>query len=283
MNVIKAKKILEKHYKQQIKEARKLNSNTDTDWVKMKRKHSYQVLTTGKKIINKTPELKSLDKHYIKCAKVIFLLHDIGRFYEIGNKISSNSKIPSDHGNHAVEILKKEKINDPLILLSIKYHNRINLDGLEGELKNLKISKKEREIIIILSKLIRDADKITNFLSFKNEPIFSFKTRELNYSDQLLKSFKAGEFGKRAYEKTIFDTFLIHFCWEYDLSFEESRKILLKKKINESLLKKFFDSVDKVAKEKTGLIKEDKLEEMKEKMIKCGNETKEVLKAKKLL
>ena len=98
MNLEKAKKILEKHYQKQLKEVKSLKDNkSDLEWIKMKKIHSFQVLEIGKTILENSNEFAGLSNENKIKAEIIFLFHDIGRFYEIGDSRPTDSKVQSTH------------------------------------------------------------------------------------------------------------------------------------------------------------------------------------------
>ena len=102
----------------------------------------------------------NLNEEQINLAKLISLLHDIGRFEEYKEfkkkKTFLDSK-PSNHGEYGIEILKEdnfirnfiqEKNYDKLIYTAIRNHTKKEIE------KNL------TEEEILFSKILRDADKL---------------------------------------------------------------------------------------------------------------------------
>lgn len=102
----------------------------------------------------------NLNEEQINLAKLISLLHDIGRFEEYKEfkkkKTFLDSK-PSNHGEYGIEILKEdnfirnfiqEKNYDELIYTAIRNHTKKEIE------KNL------TEEEILFSKILRDADKL---------------------------------------------------------------------------------------------------------------------------
>lgn len=121
--------------------------------IELKIKHTFRVMRLCEEIAYKL----DLNEEEVRVAKIIGLLHDIGRF-EQWKKYQTYRDLDSvDHADLGVKILKKnnylrkyiedEKYDD-IILKSIKYHNKYKLP------KNL--SNKE----LLFVNLIRDADKI---------------------------------------------------------------------------------------------------------------------------
>ena len=147
MNLENAKKEFEKYVKQY-----------DLENAKIKRKygHSFRVMENAGNIA----ESLNLSVEEIEIAKLIGLLHDIGRFEQekIYKTFKDHESI--DHGDFGVEILKKDNYirkyieedkYDNIIFKAIKNHNKIEIE--EG------LFEKE----LIFSKIIRDADKLDIF------------------------------------------------------------------------------------------------------------------------
>jgi hypothetical protein len=285
MNLSNAKEILERHYQKQINEVNKLPNNAvDLSWIHMKKRHSFEVYEIGKKILKNSQEIKNFsEKNKIK-AEIIFLLHDIGRFYEIGDKKPTNPKLKNSHGILGAEILQKDEgVSDLAILLPIRHHDNIDFVELEKEMDLLNISTEEKNIIYTLSKLIKDADKLANLLDFKDNGIFSFGTRELNYSKEMMEALEAGRLGERKYKITVFDSFISYFSWENDLFFEESKRIIVNEEVNAQLLIQFSDLVNEVASEQSSKICESEIKYFADKLMNCKSEIEKIMKRAKLI
>ena len=130
----------------------------DLENSKIKRKlgHSIRVMD----IAGKIAESLELSGEEIEIAKLIGLLHDIGRFEQerIYRTFIDHKSI--DHGDLGVEILQKDNYirkyidnnkYDDIILKAIKNHNKFKIeDGLP-----------DKELVF--SKIVRDADKLDIF------------------------------------------------------------------------------------------------------------------------
>ena len=120
--------------------------------VRRKINHSYRVVKVAETIA-KSLKLSIED---IKLAKLIGLLHDIGRFEQVKLYNTFLDKESIDHANLGVEILFKENYirkfiedsqYDDIIYKAIKNHNKYSIE--EG------LNEKE----LLHAKIIRDADK----------------------------------------------------------------------------------------------------------------------------
>ncbi|MBR2678527.1 MAG: HD domain-containing protein [Bacilli bacterium] len=121
--------------------------------IDLKIKHTFRVMRLSETL---AIEL-NLSEEEINIAKIIGLLHDIGRFEQWMKYETFEDNLSIDHADFGVKVLKKDnyirKFNkddkyDDIILKSVKYHNKYLLP------KNL--TKKEK----LFSNIIRDADKI---------------------------------------------------------------------------------------------------------------------------
>lgn len=123
------------------------------DMITLKINHTFRVMNLCEQLAK---ELKLNDEE-IEVAKVIGLLHDIGRFKQWKEYNTFVDRKSIDHATLGVSILKKNNYlrkfietdkYDDIILDSIEYHNKFTIpDDLD----------KKKELFV---KLIRDADKI---------------------------------------------------------------------------------------------------------------------------
>ena len=145
-------------FKHAMSAFKKYLENFDSQYGKidLKIRHTYGVVKASEYIANKL----NLSNEDIELAKLIALLHDIGRFEQIRQ---SDSFIENKNMDHAIlgnDILFKNNLirdfiedtqYDNIILKAILNHNRLYIeDGLT-----------ERELLH--AKIIRDADKTDNF------------------------------------------------------------------------------------------------------------------------
>ena len=122
----------------------------------LKIKHTYGVVKSSEYIAKKL----LLDKEDIELAKLIGLLHDIGRFEQIKNFDCFIDSKRVDHAilgnkilfkNNFIRNFVKDDKYDNIISKAILNHNRLSIED------NLK----DRELLH--AKIIRDADKTDNF------------------------------------------------------------------------------------------------------------------------
>ena len=123
----------------------------------------------------------NLDKENIELAKLIGLLHDIGRFEELKITKELNS-VKFDHATHGSTMLFENGMirnfiedsqYDEIIKKSIENHSRLVIEkGLN-----------ERELLH--SKIIRDADKLDNYRVKKEEKIEAIFPKRVNKKEDM--------------------------------------------------------------------------------------------------
>ena len=137
--------------------------NSDKD-ILLKRRHTLRVMGLSEKIAEKI----NLSTEEVELAKLCGLLHDIGRFTQIQDFNTYNDLISLDHGDLGAEILKKDNYidkftnkNQDSILKVVKYHNKYRVPKTLNEKNRL------------LTKIVRDADKIDILFLFVNKEMYN--------------------------------------------------------------------------------------------------------------
>ncbi|MDP8209310.1 MAG: HD domain-containing protein [Candidatus Stygibacter australis] len=127
---------------------------TDRHNIILKIEHTQRVVSD----INEIGIELGLTRTRLDLAKIIGLLHDIGRFEQYRRYGTFSDTKSIDHAELGVEIIiEKEILQDlpqgirEIVLNSIKYHNKLT------------IPENESEELIFYSKLLRDADKLDIF------------------------------------------------------------------------------------------------------------------------
>lgn len=215
-NFKKTKKILLDEFKTNYK---KCNSYQEKKYMKIKVKHSFDCLKILKKWFPK------LYKEYLSAV----LLHDIGRFSEY--KKIQNFK----HEDYGCEFLKEKCINNPLIILPIKYHEK-DLNWKEIIMKEkeyLECSLKTKQKIIECSEVLRDIDVISNMKSFTKNKCGK-EIQNINYT--LLNKLKTGELAEKEDIKNEYDEIVYILCGLSIISNQNSWNYLKKYRIVEKLI-----------------------------------------------
>lgn len=215
-------KIAEKSFKEYLNDY-----NLEDGNIKLKIKHTYEVARKSEYISKGL----GLDMEDIELAKIIALLHDIGRFEQVKQ---TNDFIDSNDFNHAdygVKVLFEDGMirkfisidkYDKIIKKAIYNHNKYKIeDGL-----------KEKELLH--SEIIRDADKLDNFRVKETENLENIFPSKYNpetiehesislkvYNDFM--NYKCIRIEDR---KTQIDFWISYIAFIFDLNFDISLKYI---------------------------------------------------------
>ena len=181
--------------------------------------HSYRVMNVMELLATKL----NMSKKDIYLAKVIGLLHDIGRFEQ--DKLYNSFKDGKfDHGNYGLTVLKEtnflnkiniDKSDYEVVYKAIDNHNQFKInDGLT-----------ERELLF--AKLIRDADKLDILYALGNIEIKEILIQDNSeLSKELEKDFFNNKIGNIKDSKSSNDGLVVTFCYIYDINFKETYQII---------------------------------------------------------
>ena len=213
--------------------------NTEDDKIELKIKHTYGVVSMSGFIAKKL----GLDEENIELAKLIALLHDIGRFEQAKKYDCFIDSKDKDHAEYGIEILFennlirsfiKDKQYDNIIYKAIKNHNKYEIeDGLTEE-------------ELLHCKIIRDADKTDNLrLKYTEEFETLFNTTEdviekEKISENVYEDFMNKKQIRCEDRKTHLDFWVCFIGWIYDYNFDIGLKYI---KDNESI-DKLIDRID---------------------------------------
>jgi len=193
-----------------------------------KLRHSVWVLEVWRMIL--VLIWKEINSKLRKKCELIFLLHDLGRFYQNNWERLLNWK-EFDHWEKSYEIMKKEWFLAELNL-AVKYHDKISYTPLFKEKEYLKLNWNEKSETIFLTKILRDADKLQNMIYqlYDFETIFGLnKSRwfiDWDLSPEVLNSLKKNELINFNNVKTKCDYMSVYLAWYFDINFLETKKIL---------------------------------------------------------
>lgn len=195
--------------------------------IKLKIKHTYEVVKKSEYIAKGL----DLDEENIELAKLIALLHDIGRFEQVKQTSDFLDTNSFDHADYAVKILFENNLirkfidhnkYDEIIKKAIYNHNKYKIeDGL-------------KDIELLHSKIIRDADKLDNFRvketeNFENIFPSIYNPETINYEDvsqKVYDDFMNHKIIKLEDRKTQLDFWVCILAFIYDLNFEISLKYI---------------------------------------------------------
>lgn len=203
-----------------------LETEKDQKNIQLKIDHSKRVVKNMEEIISSmtvTEEEENL-------ARIIALLHDIGRFKQYKKYKTFSDYKSEDHGQLGVEVIKESSLTDSLaeskqniIFKAVEQHNKADLSP------ELFASDQE----LFFARLVRDADKLDIFNIF----VERYKTR--SQKDYVIKLSTEPEIQDEIYEKvlkresinydkleTINDLKLMQLGWIYDINFKETIEII---------------------------------------------------------
>lgn len=163
-----------------------------------------------------------MDEENVQLAKVIGLLHDIGRFEQLRRFHDFRDYLTVDHAQLGVEILKENHLirsfvedekYDDIIFQAISNHNKYAIaDGLN---KNT----------LTHAKIIRDADKTDIFRVHIEDPVDDFlfikkdETKQSKISKEIEKQFYEGHCIASGGRKSAADVYVMRLAFMYDVNY----------------------------------------------------------------
>lgn len=230
------------------------NFNINDEKVSHKVVHTYAVVDMAKYIANDL----NLDKENVELAKLIALLHDIGRFEQAKEFNNFRDYETLDHTELGVKILFdgnliREFVNtneyDKLIKIAIANHNKYKLD--ETGMNNDEI---------LHSKLIRDADKTDSFRVKSIDDIYTManvtskEVEESLISDNIYNDFMSKKTIVSKERKTAIDIWISYIAFIFDYNFSSGLKYIKEKNYINILVDRF-DYKENDTKEKMEVIR----------------------------
>lgn len=216
INLIEA----EKSFKEYVKAYDVSDGN-----IELKIRHTYGVVKASEYI---TKSLK-LNEEDIQLAKLIALLHDIGRFEQVKVTESFADNKKFDHAEYGAKILFKDNLirsfikenkYDNIIYKAIINHNRYKIEECLGE--------KE----LLHSKIIRDADKLDNFRVKEEDKLENIFPMKYNPDTIIYEQISNKVYEDFMAKKSIFrddivnqvDMWISYVAFIFDLNFKASLK-----------------------------------------------------------
>lgn len=218
------------------------NYDMKDDKVKLKVTHTYGVVKAATYLAKEL----NLNKEDTALAKLIALLHDIGRFEQ--TKFSKDvydiaDKMFFDHAEYGVKILFEDNLirqfvedekYDNIIYKAILNHNKLEIEP--------NLNEKE----LLHAKIIRDADKIDNFrvkLTESFEVLLGTSDTDVIFNDtitdKIYNDFMSQKLININENKTYLDRWTGYIAFIFDMNFDASLKYLKK----EDLVNKCFDRI----------------------------------------
>lgn len=210
MDFDKAKQAFEKYIDNYNKKDKSIN---------LKYIHTYKVA----ELMGELAYHLKLKKEEIELAKIIGLLHDIGRFEQIKQykEMSDNNMDHADFGCHYLFSdyhIRDFGINEDskearIIEKAIRNHNKLKIeDGLDEE-------------ELLYAKMIRDMDKVDIFRTLAINFEMKFNADEV--TQNILKQFNNKSIIDMTLVKTDSDSTISFLAFIFDINFDESYDILV--------------------------------------------------------
>lgn len=195
------------------------NYDLNNPMILLKYRHTYKVVSLMAELAFRL----NLDKEHLELAKIIGLLHDIGRFEQIKEyNVISDKKSNTNHAkesciylfdnNHIRDFISDSKY-DSIIEKAIYNHSKLEID------KSLK------ETELLYSKMIRDMDKVDIFRVMAVEYKEKFNADEV--SKEVLKEFNLHKSIDTNIIKNASDKTVARLSFVFDINFNESFDILV--------------------------------------------------------
>lgn len=162
----------------------------------------------------------NLNSEQKELARLIGLLHDIGRF-EQWKKYESFDDKNVDHADESCNYLFKDghirdfisdDKYDKILENAIRYHNKLDVPKLEDE-------------ELLFTKMIRDMDKVDIYKQCAIHNNYRFDAEEV--SGIVLQSFNKEDAVSIKYRKSKSDAIIVILAFIFDINFEESFDILV--------------------------------------------------------
>ncbi|MEN8221864.1 MAG: HD domain-containing protein [Acidobacteriota bacterium] len=205
--------------------------------IKIKEGHTLRVVQNVRELLRSN----NINEEISELSVLIALFHDIGRFEQYKKYGTFNDKVSTDHAKLGVHVLRENSVLSSLserkihlITNTILFHNKKDL-----------YSKSKDQDLILLSKLIRDSDKL-DILKILTEsfldpdryvnPALSLDLPEKNeFSRYSVKEFFNNKplDNKKIENQADFKLLLI--SWIYDLNFYQTLIMIIEKKYIKSL------------------------------------------------
>lgn len=280
INIEQAKNILIKYYKSQLKKLKDNNfSDESVNFLKVKFGHSFECYYIGKKILKKDKELKNKSNIFKERAELSFLLHDIGRFFEITNELNSKP-----HGAYGADLLENnDNFNDKFVLIAVRHHDEANII-LNEDIDYLKLSEEDKKQSIEILKILKDADKISNLYLFKNKnTIYTRKDRRYGFSEEYFEGIKNKHLIDKKYKNTIFDSIAYYIIWFHELFYEGSKEFVIEHKLIDHLINMYQFFIEKIEKIELNYDSTENVLKKKEEMKENLNKLKIILREQNII
>jgi hypothetical protein len=211
----------------------------------LKIRHTYQVVRN----IQEIAEMEGLGGQTVQRAKIIALLHDIGRFKQFMDYGTFDDSISLNHAELSVRLLHDEGIDR---LIPVEEMNLIARSILQHNLP--RITETNDNEVILYSRLLRDADKMDIWkLQTETDVVFTIRSFEMvdhyEIPDAIYQCFLSGHILTIDRASSLNDFRLLRLSWIFDMNFPSTFVLLIKKDFATILLSKIpaSEKLDEIA------------------------------------
>ena len=198
----------------------------DNPKIDIKRRHSLRVMQNCEKLA----VYLNLNNEEIELAKLIGLIHDIGRFEQVKKYNTFLDRNSVNHGELGIQILfDNNRIRD--FIQTDKYDKLIKTAILNHNYREISEDVKDSKTLLYC-KIIRDADKIDIFpvvIDDGLENAVVFKIEDIskeNVSDEIIDDCLNHRSCRKEFMKTNIDCMVVWISYIYNLNFDCSLKII---------------------------------------------------------
>jgi hypothetical protein len=196
------------------------------DHIDLKVRHTFDVI--GNILI--IAKDSGLPENDIQLAKIIALVHDIGRFKQFLTYGTFDDSLSVNHAELGIRILEeskffsilKGKIEPELVIQSVLNHNIP------------RIIHAPDERVLLFSKLLRDADKVDIWrLMTIKDVVFKILDQDqpdfYDVPEYIINSFRKGTAVPSHLPESLNDYRLLRLSWIYDMNFPATFRLLIRK------------------------------------------------------
>lgn len=192
--------------------------------VELKRVHTYNVVRETEGLARDLGLVEG------ELARVIALVHDVGRFKQLADYGTFSDSRSVDHGDLGADILKGV-VEDETVLKAVIYHNKLGIPpGLS-----------KRELFFL--KIIRDADKldiwrvVTEFYESgeENRMLVLGLPSEGGVRPEVVDEVRSGKMVLLEGVRNVDEMKVLQMSWAYDLNFSWTRKEVRRRRYIERL------------------------------------------------
>lgn len=196
------------------------NYDMKDEMVKAKYDHSYRVMNLAVKYA----KILNFNEEDIEIARVIGLLHDIGRFEQIKQYHTFNDRKSVDHADYGIKQLFENNLIEemitqkewfPIIRFAIQNHNKHQIEECNDER------------ILKHTYLIRDVDKIDILYLLGKLGELEDKADESVISKEMIDSIKNHESLKYTDLQSHDDVLVTKYAYVFDIHYDECLKEFL--------------------------------------------------------